>query len=157
MRTADNNILCIDMVNTHCLVCFPTSYWKRVEIFFSFFSFLCTGHVMKDQVIKHFPHTGDDALCPLIKRDGWKKIMAGLYPKTEQIHREETWVESDVGVPPNGMVKAPVGSRPELWHLISLMHWAKSPLRCILDAAGLFQSVSEFKLHLTSCCTLTIH
>lgn len=36
-------------------------------------------------------------------KDGSKKIMAGLYPKMEQIHGEETWEESDVGVPPNGI------------------------------------------------------
>lgn len=83
--------------------------------------------------------------------------MAGLYPKTEEIHAEETWEQSDVGVPPNGMVKAQVGSRPELRHLISLMHWAKTPSHCILNAVGLFQSVCEFKPHLTSCCTQTIH
>lgn len=75
---------------------------------------------MKDQVIKHFPHTGDVALCPLIKRMDQRRLWPDYIQK--QIPGEETQEESDVGVPPHGTVKARVGSRPELRHLISLMH-----------------------------------
>lgn len=39
-----------------------------------FFSFLRANHVMKDHVIKHFPRTGDGALCPLIKRMDQRRL-----------------------------------------------------------------------------------
>lgn len=63
-------ILRSTLLNTHCFRVFSSKFllWGW------FFWFLPAGHVMKDQVIKHFPHAGDLAFCPLIKSRDQRRL-----------------------------------------------------------------------------------